>query len=224
MATSARADKQIAYDRRRAGELALSDFAEYVEQQQKLRRPGGTAAGDAAEDHDELDIIESLGLADDSQPNSALKDLLLGPREENGPRLRELLLSRIKEGRGETLFEVGVDNNNAESMEFTKEEYEQAMEAVRTAAAEVRAAVTVLITSNLGADGGEPTDGKGVTSTVLIRQKPESLEGLLEIRVAVVGNGRYHALLSIGAKIIDCVNSSRCGEVNYAGGPNKKYT
>jgi len=224
MATSARADKQIAYDRRRAGELALSDFAEYVEQQQRLRRPGGTAAGDATEDHDELDIIESLGLAEDSQPNSALKDLLLGPREENGPRLRELLLSRIKEGRGETLFEVGVDNNNAESMEFTKEEYEQAMEAVRTAAAEVRAAVTVLITSNLGTDGEEPTDGKGVTSTVLIRQKPESLEGLLEIRVAVVGNGRYHALLSIGAKIIDCVNSSRCGEVNYAGGPNKKYT
>ncbi|RPA95243.1 P-loop containing nucleoside triphosphate hydrolase protein [Choiromyces venosus 120613-1] len=188
MATSARADKQIAHDRRRAGEIALSDFAEYVEQQQKLRRPGGATAGDTAEDHDELDIIESLGLADDSQPNSTLKDLLLGPREENGPRLRELLLSRIKEGRGETLFEVGMDNNNAESMEFTKEEYEQAMEAVKTAATEIRAAVTVLITSNLGVDGEEPTDGKGVASTVLIRQKPESLEGLLEIRVAVVGN------------------------------------
>ncbi|PWW79476.1 P-loop containing nucleoside triphosphate hydrolase protein [Tuber magnatum] len=188
MATSARADKQIAHDRRRAGEIALSDFAEYVEQQQKLRRPGGTAASDAAEDHDELDIIESLGLADDLQPNSALKDLLLGPREENGPQLRELLLSRIKEGRGETLFEVGMDNNNAESMEFTKEEYERAIQAVKTAAAEIRAAVTVLITSNLGVDGEKPTDGKGVTSTVLIRQKPESLEGLLEIRVAVVGN------------------------------------
>ncbi|CAZ85853.1 unnamed protein product [Tuber melanosporum] len=191
MATSARADKQIAHDRRRAGEIALSDFAEYVEQQQKLRRPGGTTAGDAgdaAEDHDELDIIESLGLADDSQPSSALKDLLLGPREDNGPRLRELLLSRIKEGRGETLFEVGVDNNSAESMEFTKEEYEQAIEAVKAAATEIRAAVTVLITSNLGVNGEEPTDGKGVTSTVLIRQRPESLEGLLEIRVAVVGN------------------------------------
>ncbi|KAG0125884.1 P-loop containing nucleoside triphosphate hydrolase protein [Tuber indicum] len=191
MATSARADKQIAHDRRRAGEIALSDFAEYVEQQQKLRRPGGTTAGDAgdaAEDHDELDIIESLGLADDSQPSSALKDLLLGPREDNGPRLRELLLSRIKEGRGETLFEVGVDNNSAESMEFTKGEYEQAIEAVKAAATEIRAAITVLITSNLGVNGEEPTDGKGVTSTVLIRQKPESLEGLLEIRVAVVGN------------------------------------
>ncbi|KAG0641503.1 P-loop containing nucleoside triphosphate hydrolase protein [Tuber brumale] len=191
MATSARADKQIAHDRRRAGEIALSDFAEYVEQQQKLRRPGGAAAGDvgdSAEDHDELDIIESLGLADDSQPSSALKDLLLGPREDNGPRLRELLLSRIKEGRGETLFEVGVDNNSAESMEFTKEEYERAIEAVKTAATEIRAAVTVLITSNLGVDGEEQTDGKGVASTVLIRQRPESLEGLLEIRVAVVGN------------------------------------
>jgi hypothetical protein len=187
MTTSTRADKQIAHERRRAGEIALSDFAVYVEQQQRLRKPGGVSR--SQEQHDELDIIESLGLAENLQPSLSLKELLLGPREENGVRLKELLSSRIKEGRGETLFEVGIDNNKAESMDFSKEEWERAMEAVRVAAAGLGAAVTVLITSNLGLEKEEPTDGKGATATVLIRKKPESLEDLLEIRVAVVGNG-----------------------------------
>jgi hypothetical protein len=187
--SNVRADKQIAHERRRAGEVALSDFADYVEKQTRLRKPGGDITHN--DEHDELSILETLGLSDDTQPSVGMRDLLLGPQEENGPKLKELIASRIAEGRGETLFDVGLDNTTEEPMGFTKEEYELAMKSVKAAVLELKASITVLITHNLGLDGEEPSDDKGASSMLLIRKQPESLEDLLEIRVAVVGNGKY---------------------------------
>ncbi|KAH0602791.1 uncharacterized protein H6S33_008441 [Morchella sextelata] len=184
--SNVRADKQIAHERRRAGEVALSDFADYVEKQTRLRKPGGDITHN--DEHDELSILETLGLSDDTQPSVGMRDLLLGPQEENGPKLKELIASRIAEGRGETLFDVGLDNTTEEPMGFTKEEYELAMKSVKAAVLELKASITVLITHNLGLDGEEPSDDKGASSMLLIRKQPESLEDLLEIRVAVVGN------------------------------------
>lgn len=188
--STTRADKQIAHDRRRAGEMALSDFADYVEKQTRLRKPGG----DVQDEHDELSIIETLGLSDESQPSVRIKDLLLGPREENGPKLKETIASRLAEGRGETLFDVGLDNTTEEPMGFTKEEHSFAMRSIKSVAAELKASITILLTHNLGIDGEGAPDDKGANSTLLIRKQPESLEDLLEIRVAVVGNGKTYSI------------------------------
>jgi hypothetical protein len=54
----------------------LSEFADYVEKQQSLRYPSTSTTG-AHEDHDELDILNSLDLVDNS-PAVRLKELLLG--------------------------------------------------------------------------------------------------------------------------------------------------
>lgn len=192
------ADKAIAHERRRAGETALSDFADYVEQQQRKRgnptsgasvsRPS-TAVGDSTEDHDELDILESLGLADETD-NVKMKELLLGHTDENKKKLKELLDTRMDEGRGECLFDVGTENNG-EAMGLTKEEYTKALQWVREIAKELKAGVTVLLTKGTGEvtdaeEGGK--DGE-LQAKLLFRRMPDSMEDLLEIRVAVVGNG-----------------------------------
>ncbi|CCX12075.1 GTP-binding protein 1 [Pyronema domesticum] len=191
------ADKAIAHERRRAGETALSDFADYVEQQQRKRgnptsgasvsRPS-TAVGDSTEDHDELDILESLGLADETD-NVKMKELLLGHTDENKKKLKELLDTRMDEGRGECLFDVGTENNG-EAMGLTKEEYTKALQWVREIAKELKAGVTVLLTKGTGEvtdaeEGGK--DGE-LQAKLLFRRMPDSMEDLLEIRVAVVGN------------------------------------
>jgi GTPase len=82
---------------RRKGESALSDFAEYVEQQQNLRFPiskpaqAPTAPAKPEEHHEELDaLFDNLDLAD-SAPHIALKDLLLGTDEETLARLHDVI-------------------------------------------------------------------------------------------------------------------------------------
>lgn len=187
-------DKAIAHERRRAGETALSDFAEYVEkQQQQRRRQPGTAAGGGSshiaandDDHDELDILETLGLSDESG-QVKLKDLLLDNTDENRKRLTELLDSRIDEGRGETLFDIGHENNG-EPMGFTVEEYDVALVSAKAAAKELGAGVTVLLTKNTGASTDVEATSKDVSAKVMVRRQPKSIDELLEIRVAVVGN------------------------------------
>ena len=69
--------------------------------------PGSSTAaaggkGDSAEDHAELDIIDSLGLAD-SVTHVRIKELLLAgaDSEETFSRLVDVLRDRIEEGNGE---------------------------------------------------------------------------------------------------------------------------
>ncbi|KAK5012337.1 hypothetical protein LTR39_004200, partial [Cryomyces antarcticus] len=68
---------------RRAGESALSDFADYVQKQQALRKPPRSDIDSAygsqsvvTDNHAELDIIDSLGLAEEST-QVRLKHILL---------------------------------------------------------------------------------------------------------------------------------------------------
>jgi GTPase len=181
------ADKAIAHERRRAGESALSDFADYVEQQQARRRvttPATPKSPTEAAEHDELDILETLGLADEAE-TLKLKELLLEESAREG--LKELLRTRIEEGRGECLFDIGTENNG-ESMGLGKEEFASAIAAVRAAAKELRAGVTVLMTKNTGDPTDVETTSKDVSAKVMVRRQPESIDELLEIRVAVVGN------------------------------------
>jgi hypothetical protein len=81
---------------------ALSDFADYVQKQQALRRPPGQEPA-VLEDHDELSILDELGLSDDTKPHIRLKTLLIDPAEDNVTALAEHITERLAEGHGEVL-------------------------------------------------------------------------------------------------------------------------
>ncbi|KFZ23830.1 hypothetical protein V502_01696 [Pseudogymnoascus sp. VKM F-4520 (FW-2644)] len=177
--------KQLPHERRK-GESALSEFAEYVEKQQATRYPPGSAATD---DHAELDILNSLDLAD-TAPQVRLRELLLGDADDAIPRLAEVLRARILEGHGETVFDIGFENSG-ECMNLTKEEWEGALSRLREAAAGERAECQVLLTKNVGGEAEADTvDDKEKESTgkVLVRQNPLTAEDVIETRIAVVGN------------------------------------
>ncbi|KAK5282372.1 hypothetical protein LTR40_003402 [Exophiala xenobiotica] len=189
---------------RRKGELALSDFADYVEKQQAKTRakPPGSIASDSGyasaprssitEDHAELDILDHLGLAD--VPSQAkLKDWLVDDSEDASVTLQELaglIQSRIDEGHGETLFDLGLQDSG-ESMGFTKEQWDPALQRITEAAGMVKAAVKVLLTFNVGGTeeaGSKNPKDQSCHGKLLIRQAPSTAEEVIETRIAVVGN------------------------------------
>jgi len=177
---------------------ALSDFADYVEKQQNKRHAlpsdSGYSTGKSTviEEHAELEIIESLGLSDNpSQPK--LKDLLLDVSEDAGATLQQLtgvLQSRLDEGHGETLFDLGQEDNG-ESMAFSKEQWDVALDRLRQAATFLRADCRILLTYNVGGLEEAETKNermKGATGKILVRQAPATVEDVTETRIAVVGN------------------------------------
>ncbi|PGH34984.1 hypothetical protein GX50_02224 [[Emmonsia] crescens] len=200
--------KQTLEERRR-GELALSDFAEYVEKQQAHRVPlhrevraASVAPSDSGystvsqatttEDHVELDILDQLGLSDNAgQVN--LKHLLLDDSITADDTLQQLagvVHARIDEGHGETIFDLGQEDNG-EWMGFDKSQWDTALDRIRKAAQTLRADCKVLLTYNVG--GLEEAESKNerikhAYGKILIRQAAASAEDVIETRIAVVGN------------------------------------
>ncbi|RDL39773.1 p-loop containing nucleoside triphosphate hydrolase [Venustampulla echinocandica] len=182
--------KQLPHERRK-GESALSEFADYVEKQQALRYPSTAGSSTTAvEDHDELDILNSLDLADTS-PAVRLKELLLSQDDDTLAILVDLLELRTEEGHGETIFEIGFENNG-DCMQLSKEEWEVAMNRLNQAAKRIRADCQVLLTKNVGgeAEAESAASGKEMACSgkILIRQHPATVEDVIETRIAVVGN------------------------------------
>ena len=183
----------------------MSEFADYVEKQQSKRPYPGRASSvtpsdsgystqsTTTEDHAELDILDSLNLSETSA-HLRLKDLLLDTSAEADDtllQLSNLLYGRILEGHGETLFDLGQEDNG-ESMGFTKEEWDVSLDRIRRAANMLKADCRLLMTRNVGGEEevGAPNEkDKGATGKVMIRQRPETVEGVIETRIAVVGNG-----------------------------------
>jgi GTPase len=170
---------------------ALSEFADYVEKQQKLRYPStATSSKVDVEDHAELDILDSLDLVDTS-PAVKLKELLLNQNEDTLAKLVALLETRIEEGHGETVFEIGFENNG-ESMSLSKDEWDAAMKRLREAARKVRSDCQVLLTKNVGgeqeAESVSNDKVKECSGKILVRQHPATVEDVIETRIAVVGN------------------------------------
>ncbi|EAT82190.2 hypothetical protein SNOG_10796 [Parastagonospora nodorum SN15] len=185
---SRHAPKQNPVERRK-GESALSEFADYVEKQQALRRPPGQTPA-VLEDHDELSILDELGLSDDNSAHIRLRTLLTDPAEENVPALVGHIRERLAEGHGEALFDVGLEDNG-ESMGFSKENWEFALERIGVACEELKADYKILMTRNVGGDAEVgPRDAKetGVSGKMILRQRPESVDNVIETRIAVVGN------------------------------------
>ncbi|KAI9849546.1 MAG: hypothetical protein M1838_000129 [Thelocarpon superellum] len=186
---------------RRKGESTLRDFADYVEKHQH-RQPivavvNKQAAAPIDEDHAELSILDSLGLSD-SVPRFRLKDLLLSKGQVQGDpeederlvQLINLLQGRLDEGNGEALFELGFERNG-ESMNLTRAEWDVAMDRLQQAASALHAACRLLLTRNVGGEVEAETvheKEKGATGKVMIRRKPDTVEDVIETRIAVVGN------------------------------------
>ena len=144
------------------------------------------------EDHAELDILDTLDLAETST-QVRLKDLLLDTGDDAEVTLQQLsdvLQRRMLEGNGETLFDLGQEDNG-ESMSFEKEQWALALNRLRQASKVLRADCRVLMTRNVGGDEDVAALNEKDTSCtgkVLIRQNPETPEDVIETRIAVVGN------------------------------------
>lgn len=190
--------KQLPQDKRK-GEAALGDFAEYVEKQQSLRYPSSkTAASTAVGDldhHAELDdILDSLDLAD-SGPRVRLRELLLSTEDDSLQQLSDLVAERLTVSHGETVFEIGFENNG-DSMKLSPEEWDMAYKRLVEAAKKTGADCQLLLTKNVGGDlEGQPTAGKDkdCSGKAMIRRIPSTVEDVIETRIAVVGNGMFLA-------------------------------
>ncbi|KAH6625456.1 P-loop containing nucleoside triphosphate hydrolase protein [Boeremia exigua] len=173
---------------RRKGESALSEFAEYVQKQQALRRPGQAAA--THEDHDELSILDELGLTDDAKPHIRLKTLLTDPAEEHVAALGEHIKERLAEGHGEVLFDFGLEDNG-EGMGFTKENWDFALERIGAVCELIKADYKILMTRNVGGDvevGPRDAKDTSLSGKMIIRHRPKDVDEVIETRIAVVGN------------------------------------
>merc|ERR1711939_457998 len=188
---------------RRAGESALSDFADYVQQQQALRKPpitntsttssGNSAANASKQEHAELDILDTLDLADD-KPKVRLKDLLLDDGEtqdDSIKQLSEFIVSRIDEGHGECLFDVGLEDNG-DTQALTEAEWDAALARIHGVLKPMNANIRPLITKNVPDSavdvGNELKKERGCVGKFLIRRQPEEVDNVIETRIAVVGN------------------------------------
>ncbi|KAL3423225.1 GTP-binding protein 1 [Phlyctema vagabunda] len=180
---------------RRKGETALSEFAEEIERAQSLRYAAGPAPSNAmtatatAEQAELDDILDSLDLEEDT-PVIRLRQLLLGTDEATLAQLVSVIQLRLDEGHGETIFDVGFENNGT-VMDLTKEEWDIAILRLNKAASTLNAACQLLLTKNVGGEFEVgPTNAKDTFchGKILIRQHPPSVEEVIETRIAVVGN------------------------------------
>lgn len=104
----------------------------------------------------------------------------------------------MAEGYGEALFDLGLEESG-DSMNFSKEEWDNALSRLEQAACGVNADCRVLMTRNVGgeveAGPANPKD-KGACGKLIIRRKPETVDDVIETRIAVVGNGKINLGLS----------------------------
>ncbi|KAJ5697556.1 hypothetical protein N7488_011240 [Penicillium malachiteum] len=194
------AGKQNPEDRKR-GEVALSEFAEYAEQQQTHRSAvvapsdSGYETGSVSrdhEDHAELEILDQLGLSD--TPRSVkLKELLLGTGDEAENSLQVLaatMQTRIDQGQGETIFDLGLEDGG-DSMGFDLPQWKTALQRLREATETIPAHCRIILTCNVGGEqecAAKSDRSKDVWGKILIRQHFENVEEMAEIRIVVVGN------------------------------------
>lgn len=190
------AGPKLTLEERRRGEIALSDFAEYAEKQQSHRSvapsDSGYSTANVHEDHAELDILDQLGLSD-APKTVRLKDLLLhtGDQQEDSLQtLASIIQTRIDEGHGETIFDVGTEDGG-ESMGFDIAQWTTALQRVQEAAGTLPAHCRILLTYNVGGSEESKIRNdriKGSCGKLLIRQPAETVEEMAELRIAVVGN------------------------------------
>ncbi len=120
-----------------------------------------------------------------------MRDLLLGADNESLQQLVNVLGERIHDGHGEVVFDLGFENNG-DTLNLSKTEWDVAYGRLEKAAKLASADCQVLLTRNVGGDAEVGAKSKEVdcTGKIMVRQIPETVEEVIETRIAVVGNGR----------------------------------
>lgn len=177
---------------------ALSDFADYVQKQQAKRRHPqdqdsayGTQSVVATEEHAELDILDSLNLSDEPV-SPALKHLFLdksNDADESVSLLTGFVNGRLEEGHGEALFDLGLEDNG-DSMNFDKNDWDFALARLHSVTESLGADCRILMTKNVGGDDEVDVSPKekACSGKLMIRRRPNSVDNVIETRIAVVGN------------------------------------
>lgn len=177
---------------------ALSDFADYVQKQQSLRRHPqdqdstyGTQSV-VTDDHAELDILDTLNLSDEPA-NVRLKHLFLDKSDdadESISLLTGVVNGRLEESHGEALFDLGLEDNG-DLMNFNKEDWDFALARLQQVTNTVGADYRILMTKNVGGDAEVDVNPKekACSGKLMIRRRPNSVDHVIETRIAVVGNG-----------------------------------
>ena len=121
-----------------------------------------------------------------------MKEVLLDlDGEASLKQLGEVIQNRLIEGHGESLFDLGQEDNG-ESMGFSIAQWGVALERIRQAASSLKADCRLLMTRNVGGElevGPLNEKDKGASGKVMIRQRPQTVDDVIETRIAVVGNG-----------------------------------
>jgi GTPase len=123
---------------------------------------------------------------DEEDEHRTLKERLIEYNEKDIEWLKQTISARMEQGKGETLFEIGLEEDGT-PMNLTTKEYE------------ICIANLTLLTQALGADLADLDEliqldiNKTPISTqkvshLMIRKRPKSVQEALEVRVAVVGN------------------------------------
>ena len=138
-------------------------------------------------------MLDDLDLADD-KPKVKLKHLLLDDSEtkdDSIAQLQTIIVSRLDEGHGECLFDVGLEDNG-DGQALTEQEWDAALARLRTMLEKLKADWKILITKNVPDSpvdvGNEVKKEKGCVGKVMIRRRPENIDDTIETRIAVVGN------------------------------------
>ncbi len=155
-------------------DTALANFAEYVHE--SSRNPKRVYASSSLVSNNKAPGIEAI-------TDSLLDDLNLRENDAISPKtalkdkshLKRLIESRIDEGMGECIFELGLEENSGKPLNLTKQEHEEILESVREICQDINACWSILAQED-------------TTSQLLIRKKPQLPVDILEIRVAVIGN------------------------------------
>jgi len=200
---------------------ALSDFADYVQKQQEKRRPLGQQTLESDEEHDELAILDTLGLTDDTKA-IRLKDVLLDTSpttvDDSVNQLAEYLKARLEEGRGEALLDLGLFEENGDDMGFDQKDWDFALARMIESANKEKSDIKVLMTRNVGGDGDVEVGPISAAETalsgkIMIRRRAETVNDAIETRIAVVGNGR---ILNSSRLTRSLISFSRCWKVHHA--------
>ncbi|KAI9311181.1 P-loop containing nucleoside triphosphate hydrolase protein [Dichotomocladium elegans] len=129
-----------------------------------------------ANDHVTGELLPSIG--------RSLKAKLLEATGEDIHDLKELISARLTEGNGETLFEIGVEDDG-NSMMFTEEEYQKVLLTMARVVSDLNADYAVVEKRVRDAGLKKQQD---IVANLMIRKRISAVEDLLEIRIAVVGN------------------------------------
>ncbi|KAG1464659.1 hypothetical protein G6F46_000127 [Rhizopus delemar] len=133
-----------------------------------------------------VSLDDQQKIDEEDAEHRTLKERLIEYNEKDTEWLKQTISARMEQGKGETLFEIGLEEDGT-PMNLTTKEYE------------ICIANLTSLTQALGADLADldeliqldinktPISAQKV-SHLMIRKRPKSVQEALEVRVAVVGN------------------------------------